>query len=145
MEIVPPEHAVPNSISLLIGTSSGTVSDIQAPYNIDVLEIAEVGDTPGIDLRVFFTNILRFSKIVFGAHYDGRATHYVQVQLFNFVTGVWEVYASVAYGFGMDFQYLEVQDSPQHIKDAEVWMRFVHPLQGVAPDDLYIDYAALVR
>jgi len=145
MEIVPPNHAVPNSINLLIGTTSGTVSDIQAPYNIDVLDISEAAETPGIDLRIFFTNILRFDKLFFGAHYNGRATHYVEVQVFNFVTNQWEVYAAVSFGYGMDFQYLEICDSAEHIKDAEVWVRFVHPLLGVVPDNLYVDYVALVR
>lgn len=145
MEIIPPERMIPDSVDVIVGTTSSSVSDLQGQYNGNVYHVDEVASTPGIDLRINFTNILRFSKITFSAYYNGRAAHYVEVQLFNYVSSEWEIYTTLEISLGLTLRSFESADFEQHIREGKVIMRFYHPLQGIAPDDLYIGYVALLR
>jgi len=145
MELIPPNHAIANSVRLVAGISSGSVADLQVQNYGNVYEVAEESATPGIDLRVTFINILRFSKVGFAAYYNGRSNHYVQMQMFNFVTHLWETYFTLGLSSGMSYQYFDVPAFGKHIKAGEVWMRFLHPARGIVPGRTYIDYVALVR
>lgn len=145
MEIIPPTRMVADSVEVIAGTTSSSVSDLQTQYDGNIYHIDEVATTPGIDLRINFINIIRFSKITFSAYYDGRAAHYVEMQLYNYVTGEWETYTTIEISLGLNIQSFETADFEEHIKEGKVIMRFCHPMQGIAPDDFYIDYVALLR
>lgn len=145
MEIIPPVRMIPESVDVIIGTSSSSVSDLQSQYNGNVYDINDAASTPGIDLRINFVNILRFSKITFSAYYDGRATHYVEVQLFNYITNEWETYSTIEISLGLSLRSFETADFEEHIREGKVVMRFCHPPQGIPPDHLHIGYAALLR
>lgn len=145
MEIIPPVRMIPDSVDVIIGTTSSSVSDLQSQYNGNVYVINEENATPGIDLRINFINILRFSRITFSAYYSGRAAHYVELQLFNYVTNMWEIYTTLEVNLGLSLHSFESADYADHIKNGNVIMRFEHPPNGVPADDLFINYAALLR
>ncbi len=69
MEIIPPNHAVANSVNLITGTTSSSVSDLQSLYTSNY-HIDEAAVTPGIDLIITFTDIRRFSKLAFKSSID---------------------------------------------------------------------------
>ena len=145
VEMIPPERMIADSVELITGTSSGTVADLQVQYDGNNYQAEEVTGVPGIDLRINFKNILRFSKITYTAYYKGSTSHYVEVQLFNYKTGVWEVYTTIPYALGMNTRYFDTADFDEHIKNGEVMIRFYHPISGTAAHDLFIDYVALIR
>lgn len=145
MEIIPPARMIPDSVDVIVGTTSSSVSDLQGQYNGNVYEIHEENATPGIDLRINFINILRFSGITFSAYYSGRAAHYVEVQLFNYVANTWETYTTLEVSLGLNLHSFESADYTEHIKNGIVVMRFVHPPTGIPADKLFIGYTALLR
>lgn len=145
MELIPPNHMKAKSVRLVAGTSSSSVFDLQILNYGNVYEVAEVAEVPGLDMRITFINVLRFSKIGFAAYYDGRPNHYVQLQMFNFVRHTWETYFTLKLSSGMSYQYFDTPCVKHHIKSGEVWMRFTHPLRGTVPGKIFIDYVALVR
>lgn len=145
MEIIPPARMIPYAVNVIIGTTSSSVSDLQTQYNDNVYEINEENDTPGIDLRILFKNVLRFSQIMFSAFYDGRAAHYVEMQLYNYETSAWETYTTLELGVGLSLYSFDCEDYREHIDKGNVIMRFEHPPTGVPADDLHVGYAALLR
>ena len=67
------------------------------------------------------------------------------MQLFNYNTGEWEIYTTIEVTLGMNYRYIDTQDYIQHVKNSEVLIRFYHPMAGISPDDLFIDYVTLIR
>ncbi len=145
MEIIPPAHMIADSVELTAGSSSDSVSDLQTIYDGNNYHIDEIAGTPGFDLIITFINVLRFSKIAYSAYYAGSATHWVEMQLYNYETGAWETYTTIEDSNGMNYRFFDTTDFEQHVKKGEVKMRFCHVPSGTGAHDFYIDYAALIR
>ena len=146
MILIPENHTVADSVELIVGTSASSVSDIQVQYDGNQYDLAEVAATPGIDLRINFKNVIRFSGIGYEAYYSGSATHWVEFQLWNYLTGEFETYATIENSNGMNYRFFDTQDFVEHVNNkGEVIARFYHPVSGNNSHDLYIDYVALIR
>lgn len=146
MEIIPPQHKEPDSLSLVVGTSSDGISDIQTMNDGNEYHIDEVTGAPGTDLRITFNNVLRFANVVYNAYYESvSSTHTVLMEIYNYETQAWDAYTTIQPGLGYNYRYFDVPDYAAYIQDATVQIKFVHELAGSATHDFYIDYIALVR
>ena len=147
MEIIPPAIMIPDSIEVLTGTiiNGGSVESIQTQYNGDIIEIAEEVATPGMEIRINFINILRYRKLIFSAYYDGRASHYIHVQMWNYLAHEWEIHTTLNLALDISLYSFECTDCEEHIKNGNVIVRFHHELLGNPVDDTHIGYVALLR
>ena len=144
MKVIPENHAVASEAVLMAGTTSSSVADLQVLNDGNTYDIVETGGTPGFDLHLMFKNILRFSAIDYKAHYD-PGTHYVEVQLWNFLTFQWDTYTTIERTQGMNYRFIDVEDDMPYIRKGIVFMAFDHIPGGNASHRMFIDYAALVK
>jgi hypothetical protein len=108
--------------------------------------IHEVAATPGFDLRLTFTGITQIpSHVRLTFWYDGSATHTVQVQLWDFVGGVWETYGVLPAGSGLVTTDFPIVDPLDHMSGGEVRVRINHVSGGNASHHMYVDYAAIMH
>ncbi len=144
MELIPKIHTVPDTATLMAGTTSSTVSDLQVLNDGNTYDIIETGGTPGFDLHIEVNNVIRFSAIAYKAYYD-PGTHYIEVQLWNYITGVWDTYTTIERTQGMNYRFIDVVDDEPYIRNSCVQIAFDHIPGGNASHRFFIDYVALVR
>ena len=144
MEIIPKDHTVPDVANLMAGNSSSSVSYLQVLNDGNVYAIEETGGTPGFDLHMIVHNVIRFFAFAYKAYYD-PGTHYIEIQLYNFLTGQWDTFTTIENHQGMDYRYIDIVDDAPYIKDNKVEIAFDHILGGNASHRMFIDYVALVR
>ena len=144
MKMIPENHTVPDSAELMAGNTSSTVSDLQVLNDGNDYLIEETGGTPGFDLHLEFCNILRFSRLAFKTMYN-PGNHYVEVRLFNYITGVLDDFISIELTLGMNYRLIDIVDSASYIKNGIVQLEFDHIPGGIASHRMNIDYVALVR
>ena len=145
MKMIPENHTVSSEIILVVAAAViGDITDIQVLNDGNELELQESGGTPGFDLHLRFDNIIRFTKLAFKAKYD-PGSHYIEVHLFNYVTGVFDVWITIEQTAGMNYRFIDIPDSEKYIKNSSVVFAFDHVPSGVASHRFFIDYVALVR
>ena len=128
----------------LIGTLTGTVSDVQSLNDGNVLIVNEVSGAPGILCDMEFSNVSTIRGIVFKGYYSGSASHWVEIQLYNYITTTWDIFMTFSDGNGMNYRYIEIPDGSPYISDGNSIMRAYHPSAGTPTHDLFIDYVALL-
>lgn len=144
MKMIPENHTVADEAALMAGTTSSTVADLQVLNDGNVYNIIEGGGTPGFDLHLIFNHVLRFTGLAFKAQYD-PGTHYIEVRLMNYVTGIRDTYTTVVQTSGMNYRFIDILDFTPYIKNSIVEIDFDHIPGGVASHRMNIDYVALVR
>jgi hypothetical protein len=127
----------------LVGTPTGTVADVQELNDGNTLDLAEVAGTPGMTIDFLFPDISSIKGFVFKGYYSGSSVHWIEIQLYNYVTTNWDVFMTFSSGFGMNYRYIEIPDDGPYISDGDAIIRAYHPQNGNASHDLYIDYVAL--
>ena len=114
--------------------------------------LVEETGSPGIHLEVEFVGVTALKYVSILGAYNGSASHYVHVQIYNFNTTSWELCTSFDshgtveswedYGFA-------VPNGTNYIgtgaDDGDVRLRFYHPVNGNASHDLELDEVALYR
>lgn len=142
------EKVTAASVDLQAGTTvSGVVADLQSRggnnYHID-----EAAGSPAINLEVVFTGVAVFDLVRVGAAYNGSATHYVNISLYNYVDTQWEAFnvmVSTSLAVFEDYSFV-VPDCSKYVSSSgEAKVRFYHPTSGSASHDLYIDEVSLYR
>lgn len=144
MEIIPPKHMLASSIVLMAGTTSDSISDIQAINDGNTYTVVETGGTPGFDIHIVFKNILRFSGITHKAYYD-PGSHYIEEHLWNYDTGQFDVFTTIENTQGFNTRFIEIEECPCFIRNGEVIFAFDHIPGGNGAHRFHIDYVALVR
>ena len=145
MKLIPENHIVADSLELMAGTSADTVADLQVLNDGNTYEIAESGGTPGFDLHLTFKNVIRFSALANKTRYD-PGTHFIQVQLWNYVTGTWDNFTSIESSQGFNYRFIDIEDDTPYINNiGETMAAFDHVPGGTASHRMFIDYVALVR
>jgi hypothetical protein len=116
---------LPSSYTLNTGTlSAGTITDVQKMYDGNTLDIAEVTGVPGFDIEFNFTNIKRLPEFVVARwQYDGSATHFVTIDLYNYTPKA------------NQGDYVDASGN--------AIVRFYHHTSGNASHDIHIDYVGL--
>jgi hypothetical protein len=136
---------VPDSYDALTltGGVTGTIADVQVLNDGNTLDLAEVSSTPGMTIDFEFIRVTRIRGIVFKGYYAGSAVHWIEIQLYNYITSAFDIFMTFSSGLGMNYRYIEIPDGSPYISDGNAIMRAYHPQNGNASHDLYIDYAAL--
>ena len=79
-----------------------------------------------LDVYFNFTNIDTFSQLVVREYYLGSASHYIQVQIYDWDSNTWEDYFEFVGQSGYTIIAVPVYDSTEHIKNTNVTIRFHH-------------------
>lgn len=145
---IPGEHNVPSSINIIVGTPTGTVADIQSWADGNVLQIAEVAATPGMDLEMLFTNVKSIRRIGLSMYYDGSSTHWIEIQIWNYTEAAWKTIWTFSKDGGLNYRYSDLSagsDDDYIDASGNAKLKMVHPTAGNAAHDAFIGYAALIR
>jgi len=134
-----------NGATLNNGTSSSSVSDLQALLDGNTYDVVEATGAPGMNLEVDFTGVTKISRIAVRAYYDGSSTHAVRVQLYNYNDAVWDTVHTL--NDGRDFQqhFKTVPDDTDYISGGAAIIRLYHTESGNASHDMHVDYVGLVH
>ena len=131
------------------GTVTGTVANAQVMFDGTEYEVAEVTGVPGFDIRFGFTGIADIPSLVVARYqYDGSATHFVGLQLYNYATTAWDDIRtfSDSAAFHSSLTAYIPEDIKANYVDASgnAQVRFYHHTTGNASHDMHIDYVGLV-
>ena len=127
----------------LTGTLTGTIADIQALNDGNVLIVNEASGAPGMLFDMEFSNVTSIQGLVFKGYYSGSTSHWVEIQLYNYLTTTFDIFMTFSNGNGMNYRYIEIPDGSPYISDGNSIMRAYHPSAGTPTHDLFIDYAAV--
>ena len=142
---VPGVHVVPDSITVIVGTATGDVTNVQTWQDGNVLQIDEVAEAPGQNVEFDFINVTSIRRVAFSMYYDGSITHFIEIQLFNFNTTAWQTLWTLTTELGLKYRYMDLPIRGDNFIDGgNAKMRFIHPTMGNAADDSFTDYAALI-
>lgn len=147
MELIPKPETFPSALTVVVGSLSGSLSDIQSKYEGNSIDITEAATTPGIHVELEIANILHFSSVTLVGYYAGGASHYVQVQLWNKNTNSWNTLGTLQLGVSaISITYPITDDTCNaYIFNNKVRVRLYHPSNGSVSHHLFIDYIALER
>jgi len=131
------------------GTATGTVADAQVMFDGNEYEVAEVTGVPGFDIRFGFTGIVDIPSLVVARYqYDGSTTHFVGLQVYNYVTTAWDDIRtfSNSNAYHSSLTAYIPEDIKANYVDASgnAQVRFYHHTSGNAAHDIHIDYVGLV-
>lgn len=143
---IPAIHKVADSITVTVGTPTGTVADIQTWQDGNILQIAEVAATPGIDVEVNFVDVESIRRIGLSMFYEGSSTHWLEIQLWDYVATAWKTVWTFSTDGGMNYRYSDLPVSDNDFIDinGNSKLRICHPTAGNAAHDAFIDYVALI-
>jgi hypothetical protein len=142
----------PSSVTLNTGTSASSVTDATVMYDGNTYDISEVTGVPGFDVEFNFTNIdttRRFNFIVARWQYDGSATHFITIDIYNYTTTSWDevrVFSNSNNYFASMTQYMPIGNQPNYVDaNGNAKIRFYHQTSGNAAHDIHIDYVGLTH
>ena len=143
----PAIHVQPSGLNLIAGSLVGDVTDIQTWQDGNLLQLEEVAATPGQDLEILFTNMIGFRRVVVSMYYSGSATHWIEIQIFDWIAVAWKTLWTFTSGNGLNYRYSDIPVRSDDFVDAggNAKLRICHPAAGNAAHDSFIDYASLVR
>jgi len=130
----------PTSITVTVGTSAEGVADLQTAYDGNVYNLSEAQPaTPGMNLEVEFTNILRINEVAVRGYYKGTAAHYVEIQLYNYATTAWDSLTHMVDEDVFSGHLKAPPNSDDYVSSGNAIVRFYHPSAGISSHDLYLD------
>ena len=102
-----------------------------------------VGADP-LDIYLNFTGVTSFNQIIMREYYLGSASHYIQVQVWNYDHNMWEEYFDFVGQAGMTILSIPVYDPAEHVSGGLVQLRLHHIQNGISSHRLYLDFVWLV-
>ena len=139
-----------NQSQAVAGTiDGGTLADTQHPdgrYDSLTFNFSEVSATPGLDLRINFTNITSFSQGVMRYKTSsGLNGAYPIIQMWNYDTSLWEDYPPVAEIITFHTIEQPVFDSAEHVSGGVAQMRIYKATKGNTGNHYYVDWIAIAK
>lgn len=140
------DHTSASVLSLIAGTSTDGIADLQTLLDGNVYHINEVAAAPGYDLRLTFADITNIYQIIVRFYYAGGTTHGCRVQIYNNSTTNWDtLLTEVGSDVDMSLRTIFLVDDTAYIDGSnQVIIRFYHTELGNASHDVYIDYIGIV-
>lgn len=102
---------------------------------------ASVGDFFPLTVEFTFTGVTTFAQVKLRDMYDGSASHFLRVELFNGVT--WDVIGTQSASAAYEIHSYEVLNPVDYIDAEVVKMRFRHVTNGISSHHLEVDYLVL--
>ena len=138
------ETFLPSEIELLVGTlNSGDIDSILTFNDSEVYDVQELAATPGYNIQINFTGIEYFNKVLLNLAYTNTSSHFVTIDLYNFVTATWNTIGFFNGLNGMTQFEEGVIDHAPYISEGNVNLRLYHVTSGYGGHSIQIDYACL--
>jgi hypothetical protein len=138
------ETFLPVSVSASVGSvNGGNLASIQTFNDGNVFDVQEIASTPGFDILVDFSGIVKFNKVQLNLAYTNASQHFVTVDLWNYVTSAWDTIGSFRGLNGFTQFNLGIIDSVPFINAGAVQMRLYHVSAGSTSHSIQLDYANL--
>lgn len=138
----------PASVTVNAGTPAGgvNVSQTQTPFDGNEYQVTEAAATPGFDIEIAFSGVSSFDMIVARICYDGAATHWVGLEVYDYNGTAWVPVGLVLHS-STYFQYytFKIPPSANYMSAGAAKIRLNHYSAGNPAHDVHIDYAALVN
>lgn len=131
------------------GTIDGTISLTQHPdgdYDGTTLNITEVSGSPGLDVRINFTDgLTSFSQGVMRYYTSSLAGDYPIIQMWDYNNSQWNDFPAV--GESLSFATIEqpVFASDKYVQDGVVQMRLYKSSNGNTNNEYYIDWITIAK
>lgn len=132
------------NISLIAGTPSGTIANIQN-YNENSYNITEQSGANGLDFRVNFTDIIDFNSLVIRYKSSASESHLINIQFWNYITNSWENYGSLSQFGTYEMKVLGIYDADSHISGGVVQLRFLSNNLGNINHIHYFDWIQISK
>ena len=133
----------------IVGTiDAGTLANTQhsdGNYDGITFDFSEEAGSPGLDLRINFTDITEFNGGVMRYRTDDLAGNYPIIQLWNFVDNGWEDYPPVGESIPYATINQDVYDYTEHVSNGNVSMRIYKASNGNTNNHYYIDWISIYK
>lgn len=137
------------SAQVVAGTIAGTLDLTQhsdGDYDGQTLNITEVSGSPGLDLRVNFTDgIDNFNAGVMRYYTSSLSGDSPIIQLWDYEGEHWEDYPSITETGSYLIIEQSVFDSLEHVQDGKVQMRIYKASNGNTQNKYYIDWLTIAK
>lgn len=120
---------LPTSYLTAYGTESGGNNLGNLSYSDEHLfNITENPDgvNPSFELYVNFTDVSAFNNLLIKDKYSGGLGHIIYVELYNYVTGVWDTHATISDQNIQIISNIYILDSASHVSGGIVQVRIRH-------------------
>ena len=133
--------------SAVTGGSYTDGSDVTSAWYYDgaSLNFTEGGGADPLDIYLNFTNVNDIDQLVMREYYLGSSSHFIQVQIWDYVDSAWEDYFEFVGQTGFTIISIPVFDATDHIDSGNVQVRLHHVQNGITSHRLYIDFVWLVE
>lgn len=132
-----------SGVSLSAGTlNSGNLAAIQTFNDGNVYNVQEVSPA-GFDIRVDFSGVTEFNKLLLNLAYTNTSSHTIHVDLYNNTTAAWDTIGFFQGLAGYTQFDLGVIDSAPYVNAGVVHARIFHVSNGNASHSIQIDFAEL--
>lgn len=137
------ENIAPTAMVVEYGTlDSGTVAAL-AVADEAVVAISEVVGTPALQVVLTYTGVTTFSEVRAYLRYAGSSTHYLALEVYDYVGADWEQYGTVATSAESAWYFWPIADPSHHVSAGQAQVRIRHIQSGVTSHDLYLDLVGL--
>ena len=150
-EVRPNVDYTPASITLNAGTlTGGTVADVQEMFGGTTYDLDEVAATPGFDVEFVFTGVTKNVRLVICRYlYNGSATHYVGIDLWNYDSTAWDqhnIFKDTGGYYACSTKAIPLNIAANY-RDAggNAIVRMYHYTAGNNSHDIKIDYVGLTH
>jgi len=137
------------SVAIAGTIDGGTLADTNhqdGKYDGVTFNFSEVSATPGLDLRINFTNITSFNQGVMRYKTaSGLSGAYPIIQMWNYDTSIWEDYPAVAQSLTFATITQPVFDSAEHVSNGVAQMRIYKATKGNTGNKYYVDWIAISK
>lgn len=143
----------PSTMTVNTGTLvSGTVADVQKMFDGNEIEVDEVVGAPGFDVQFDFTDVSQTEPpnfVVCRWKYDGSATHFCTVDIYNYTTTSWDqlrYFTNTDTYYASMTMYIPNANRGDYVDSSgNAQIRFYHHTAGNASHDFHVEYVGLTH
>lgn len=127
--------------------TTGNVTTVQTMYDGNFLQVEEAAGIPGFETEFVFSGIVKHPKFIVARWlYDGAATHFCTIDIYNYTTVAWDeirVFKDSGDYYASMTQYMPIAISDNYISSGAARVRFIHHTTGNTQHFLRVDYVGL--
>jgi hypothetical protein len=136
-------------VASIVGTiDAGTLADTQhqdGDYDSRTFNFTEEAGSPGLDLRMNFTNIEDFNQGIMRYYTSPLSGANPVIQIWDYNTSTWEDYPTMSESLSFATISQPVFDSLDHIDGGIVQMRIYKESNGNTNNHYYVDWIAISK
>jgi len=127
-------------------TPVGSITDTQTALDGNEYNMPENNSNPALDVDFEFSSVDRIRGIVFNARYQGSASHYMQVSIYDYASAVRRELMNVSTTDSNNYRTVLIPDGTNFIDGSgNAQISFHHNLvSGNTSHDLFVEYIALI-